>query len=433
MTIIQSVHAREIMDSRGNPTVECDVMLANNLIGRASVPSGASTGTREALELRDNDPQRYNGRGVLTAIHNITEQIAPQVIGKSCLDQQAIDGLMNQIDGSSNKINLGANATLAVSLAVARAAALSQEQPLFKFIAGDAQPALLPVPMMNVINGGAHADNNIDIQEFMIVPVGAASFKEALRFGAEIFQALKKILVQQGLSSAVGDEGGFAPNLKSNDAALDIIMEAIATTGLRPGKDVYLALDLAASEFYEISEYYLRSERRVLSSEGLVEYLQGWVKTYPIISIEDGMAENDWPGWKLLTEQMHEQVQLVGDDLFVTNTSILQKGIEENIANSVLIKLNQIGTLTETLAAIDLAKSNKYTTVISHRSGETEDTFIADLAVAVSSGQIKAGSLCRTDRVAKYNQLLRIEEMLGHRAVYAGTSAFPLLRENDSK
>jgi len=423
MTTISNIISREILDSRGNPTVEAEVILASGVRAIAAVPSGASTGSREALELRDHDPKRYLGKGVLKAVNHVNTQIRQVLIGKNVFDQTGIDNLMIQLDGTPNKAKFGANAILAVSLAVARAAAIEAKKPLFEYLSQNGKFSM-PVPMMNIINGGEHADNNVDMQEFMIVPVGAPSFAEALRYGAEIFHTLKKILHTKGLNTAVGDEGGFAPDLPSNSAAIEIILEAIETAGYKPGKDVYIALDLASSEFYENGKYTLASENKVLSSEQFVDYLEDWVNRYPIISIEDGMDESDWHGWKILTERLGKRVQLVGDDLFVTNTEILSRGIEEHIANSILIKLNQIGTLTETLAAIKMAQDANYTAVISHRSGETADTTIADLAVATKAGQIKTGSLCRTDRVAKYNQLLRIEAMLGEQAVYPGIAAF---------
>lgn len=426
MSIIKAIHAREILDSRGNPTVEADVILSSGVVGRACVPSGASTGSREALELRDHDPKRYLGKGVLQAVTNIETKIQAALKGQAAEEQQHIDHLMLDLDGTENKSKLGANAILAVSLAVAKAAALDHDIPLYRYLGGEEGPYTLPVPMMNIINGGAHADNNVDIQEFMIMPVGAPSFKEALRYGTEVFHALKKLLHQRKLSTAVGDEGGFAPDLPSNQAALDIIMQAIEHAGFKVGKDIYLALDIASSEFFKEGKYHLGSENKHLSSAEFADYLASWVKQYPIISIEDGMAEADWDGWAQLTQVLGKQVQLVGDDLFVTNSKILQEGISKGIANSILIKLNQIGTLTETLEAIGLARRAGYTTVISHRSGETEDTTIADLAVATAAGQIKTGSLCRTDRIAKYNQLLRIEAELGSQARYAGHKAFNL-------
>jgi len=424
MTQIDHISAREILDSRGNPTVEADVTLVGGVMGRAAVPSGASTGEHEAVELRDGDPKRFGGKGVLKAVGNVNNVIAPQLKGKDALDQQAIDRLLIELDGSPTKSNLGANALLAVSLATARAAAASQKLPLYRYLGG-ANANTLPVPMMNIINGGAHADNNVDFQEFMIVPVGAGKFSEALRMGAEVFHTLKSVLKKKGYTTSVGDEGGFAPNLKSNEEAIETILEAISQAGYQAGTDILLALDPAASEFYDGSSYvFKKSDGRKLSSQQMISFWKDWADNYPIISIEDGMAENDWDGWKALTEAIGGRVQLVGDDLFVTNTKFLQKGIELGVANSILIKVNQIGTLTETLECIELAKSNGRTAVISHRSGETEDAFIADLAVATNAGQIKTGSLSRSDRIAKYNQLLRIEEELGGRGRYPGRSAF---------
>jgi enolase 1/2/3 len=424
MTEIDHIQAREILDSRGNPTVEADVTLAGGVMGRAAVPSGASTGEHEAVELRDGDPKRFGGKGVLKAVGNVNNLIAPQLKGNDALDQQAIDRLLIELDGSPTKSNLGANALLAVSLATARAAAASQKLPLYRYLGG-ANANTLPVPMMNIINGGAHADNNVDFQEFMIVPVGAGKFSEALRMGAEVFHTLKSVLKKKGYTTSVGDEGGFAPNLKSNEEAIETILEAISQAGYQAGTDILLALDPAASEFYDGSSYvFKKSNGRKLSSQQMISFWKDWADNYPIISIEDGMAENDWDGWKALTEAIGGRVQLVGDDLFVTNTKFLQKGIELGVANSILIKVNQIGTLTETLECIELAKSNGRTAVISHRSGETEDAFIADLAVATNGGQIKTGSLSRSDRIAKYNQLLRIEEELGGRGRYPGRSAF---------
>ncbi|MDQ7015385.1 MAG: phosphopyruvate hydratase [Gammaproteobacteria bacterium] len=423
MTKIVDIKAREILDSRGNPTIEADVYLASGVMGRAAVPSGASTGVREAIELRDGDKSRYLGKGVLNAVANINGEIRTALLGFDVFDQVALDRCMLALDGNENKDRLGANALLAVSLANAHAAALSAGKPLFQHLGGDAA-VTLPVPMMNIINGGAHADNSVDLQEFMIVPVGAPSFKEALRYGTEVFHALKKVLSDKGLNTAVGDEGGFAPDLSSNEEAIEVILTAIKAAGYEPGKDIALGLDAASSEFFSDGVYDLASEGRKFTAAEFVDYLADWVDKYPIITIEDGMDEGDWDGWKLLTEKLGDKVQLVGDDLFVTNTKILQEGIDKNIANSILIKVNQIGTLTETLEAIDLAHKAGYTAVVSHRSGETEDTTIADLAVATNSGQIKTGSLSRSDRVAKYNQLLRIEELLGDRAVYAGAKAF---------
>ncbi len=424
MNQIDRIHAREILDSRGNPTVEADVVLAGGARGRAAVPSGASTGEHEAVELRDRDGKRYGGKGVLKAVQNVNEVIARELKGKNALDQAAIDRALIELDGTPNKSSLGANALLAVSMANARAAANYQKLPLYRYLGG-ADANTLPVPMMNIINGGAHADNNVDFQEFMIVPVGAERFSEALRMGAEIFHSLKLVLKKKGYATSVGDEGGFAPNLKSNEEAIETILEAIRQAGYRAGDDVLLALDPAASEFYDGGSYvFKKSDQRKLSSDQMVSFWESWANQYPIVSIEDGMAENDWDGWKTLTDAMGQRVQLVGDDLFVTNTSFLRKGIERGVANSILIKVNQIGTLTETLECIELAKTNKYTTVISHRSGETEDAFIADLAVATNAGQIKTGSLSRSDRIAKYNQLLRIEEELGDAARYQGRAAF---------
>ncbi|HJS52277.1 MAG TPA: phosphopyruvate hydratase [Pyrinomonadaceae bacterium] len=424
MSLIEQVWAREIMDSRGNPTIEAEVILEDGTIGRAAVPSGASTGENEAMELRDGDDLRYLGRGVLNAVENVNEKISVEVEGLDCLDQTLIDETMIGLDGTSNKSKLGANAMLAVSLANARAAAAIMEIPLYRYIGG-ANAKTLPVPMMNILNGGAHADNNVDFQEFMVMPVGAASFAEALRCGAEIFHNLKNVLRSRGYSTGVGDEGGFAPNLKSNAEAVETILEAIGKAGYNAGENVMLALDPAASEFYKDGKYiFKKSDKRELSSGDMAAFWTDWCDKYPIISIEDGMAESDWEGWINLTGSVGERVQLVGDDLFVTNVKFLQKGIDEGAANSILIKVNQIGTLTETLDAIELARTNNMTAVISHRSGETEDTFIADLAVATNAGQIKTGSLCRSDRIAKYNQLLRIEEDLGESARYPGRKAF---------
>jgi len=420
---IIEVRGREILDSRGNPTVEADVILENGVIGRAAVPSGASTGQREAVELRDGDPSRYLGKGVLNAVAAVNGELAEAVIGLDANDQQALDQKLIDCDGTANKSRLGANALLAISMASARAAANDAGLPLYRYLGGD-DVSVMPVPMMNIINGGSHADNSIDFQEFMIIPVGATSIAEAVRYGAEVFHALKKVLNDRGLSTAVGDEGGFAPNLSSNEAAIEVILEAIANAGYEAGKDIMLGLDTASSEFFENGLYVLESEGRSLTSPQLVDLFASWVEKYPIITIEDGMDENDWDGWKLLTERIGDQVQLVGDDLFVTNTSILEQGISKGIANSILIKVNQIGTLTETLAAINLAKESGYTAVVSHRSGETEDTTIADLSVATSAGQIKTGSLSRSDRVAKYNQLIRIESELAEKATYPGVKAF---------
>ncbi len=423
MSAISKIHAREIIDSRGNPTLEAEVTLKSGEMGRAAVPSGASTGEREALELRDGDQKRYLGRGVQKAVAHVNGEIASALIGADVTDQEKIDETMLSLDGTDNKDRLGANALLAVSMSCAHTASIHKKQMLFEYLGGD-EAVTLPVPMMNIINGGAHADNSVDLQEFMVMPVGAPSLSEALRYGAEIFHTLKKVLGSKGLNTAVGDEGGFAPDLPSNEAAIEIILEAIDKAGYSAGKDVYLALDAASSEFCKDGVYDLASENRKFSSTEFTDYLADWVNRYPIISIEDGMDENDWDGWKMLTEKTGKQVQLVGDDLFVTNPSILAEGIEQSIANSVLIKVNQIGTLTETLRTIDMAHKAGYTTVTSHRSGETEDTTIADLSVATNAGQIKTGSMSRSDRIAKYNQLLRIEEKLGDRAVYAGKSAF---------
>ena len=426
MSQIIGVKAREILDSRGNPTVEADVILASGAEGSACAPSGASTGSREALELRDKDPQRYGGKGVQLAVANINTTIQAALKGREASDQTGLDTHMLELDGTENKSKLGANAILAVSLAVAKAAANEAGVPLYAHLGqlNGSSSFSLPVPMMNIVNGGEHADNNVDIQEFMIQPIGAPTFKEALRYGAEIFHALKSVLGKQGLSTAVGDEGGFAPDLPSNAAALDAIMQAVEIAGFTVGKDIQLALDCAASEFYVDGQYVLKGEGRRYSSEEFVDYLQQLAANYPILSIEDGMDESDWEGWAKLSERIGDTVQLVGDDLFVTNTKILQRGIDENIANSILIKFNQIGSLTETLQAINMATAAGYTAVISHRSGETADTTIADLAVATGAGQIKTGSLCRSDRVAKYNRLLRIEEMLGAAAVYNGMGEF---------
>lgn len=424
MSEILSVKAREILDSRGNPTVEAEVLLDSGYVGVAAVPSGASTGSREALELRDGDPDRYLGKGVLTAVANVNDEIGPKILGFQATDQTGIDQYMIDLDGTENKSRLGANAILSVSMAVAKAAAAEAELPLYRYLGG-VSANLLPVPLMNVLNGGAHADNNLDIQEFMIVPVGAQSFREALRMGAETFHHLKNVLKSKGLNTAVGDEGGFAPNLASNEEAMEVLMQAIEAAGYRPGEDIFIALDAAASEFYENGLYTLAAEAQPQKTpEELVEYYAGLAERYPLISIEDGMAEGDWDGWKLLTDRLGTTVQLVGDDIFVTNTSILSRGISEGIANSILIKLNQIGTISETMQAISMAQRAGYTTVISHRSGETEDHTIADLAVAVASGQIKTGSLSRSDRLSKYNQLLRIEEELDASGYYAGFSAF---------
>ncbi|MEX5688599.1 phosphopyruvate hydratase [Pseudomonas hormoni] len=427
MAKIVDIKGREVLDSRGNPTVEADVLLDNGIIGSACAPSGASTGSREALELRDGDKSRYLGKGVLKAVANINGPIRDLLKGTDPSDQKALDHAMIKLDGTENKGSLGANAILAVSLAAAKAAAQDQDLPLYAHIANlNGTPGVysMPVPMMNIINGGEHADNNVDIQEFMVQPVGAKSFSEGLRMGTEIFHHLKAVLKARGLSTAVGDEGGFAPNLASNEDALKVISEAVANAGYKLGTDVTLALDCAASEFYEDGKYNLSGEGQVFTAEGFADYLKGLTERYPIISIEDGLDESDWAGWKILTDKIGEKVQLVGDDLFVTNTKILKEGIDKKIANSILIKFNQIGTLTETLEAIQMAKAAGYTAVISHRSGETEDSTIADLAVGTSAGQIKTGSLCRSDRVSKYNQLLRIEEQLNGKAKYNGRSEF---------
>ena len=423
MSAIVDIFAREILDSRGNPTVECDVLLESGVMGRAAVPSGASTGQKEALELRDGDKSRYLGKGVLQAVEHVNNEIAQALIGLDASEQSYIDRVMIDIDGTDNKGRLGANATLAVSMAVARAAAEDAGLPLYRYLGG-AGPMALPVPMMNVINGGEHANNSLDIQEFMIMPVGAPTFREALRCGAEVFHALKKLCDSKGFPTTVGDEGGFAPNLSSHEEALKLILEAVSAAGYIPGEDVLLAMDCASSEFYRDGKYHLSAEGLALSSEEFADYLAKLVDEYPIVSIEDGMDENDWAGWKLLTERLGGKVQLVGDDLFVTNPSILAEGIEQGLANSLLVKVNQIGTLTETLKAVDLAKRNRYTSVMSHRSGETEDNTIADLAVATNCMQIKTGSLSRSDRMSKYNQLLRIEEELGAAAYYPGRAAF---------
>ena len=423
MSLIVEIYAREVLDSRGNPTVEVEVTTENGTVGSAIVPSGASTGVHEAVELRDGDKSRYLGKGTLNAVNNVNEIIADELIGFDIFDQVGIDRALIQIDGTENKSKLGANAILGVSMAVARAAAIESDTPLYEYIGG-VNAKTLPVPMMNILNGGEHADNNVDIQEFMVMPAGACSFKEALRMGTEVFHNLKSVLKSKGYNTAVGDEGGFAPNLNSNEEALQTIMEAIEKAGYKAGKDIFLALDVASSEMYENGKYNFKGEGKIYSSEELVNYYCDLVEKYPIISIEDGLSEDDWDGWKLLTEKIGNKVQLVGDDLFVTNYSRLNMGIEKGIANSILIKLNQIGTITETLDAIELAKTHGYTCVISHRSGETEDTTIADLAVAVNAGQIKTGSASRTDRICKYNQLLRIEDRLGENSKFLGLSAF---------
>ena len=428
MAAIVTVHAREVLDSRGNPTVECDVRLDSGALGRAAVPSGASTGSREAIELRDADARRYLGKGVLKAVEHVKTDIAESLLGLDARDQCGIDQTLIELDGTDNKARLGANATLAVSMACAKAAAQDSGLPLYRYMGGMHAHAL-PVPMMNVINGGAHANNRLDIQEFMILPVGAGSFREALRYGAEIFHALKKLINDRGLSTAVGDEGGFAPSgLASHEAAIELILQAIDKAGFDAGEQILLGLDCAASEFYRDGFYHLQAEGLKLDSEGFANLLATWADRYPIVSIEDGMAEDDWAGWKLLSQKLAKRVQLVGDDLFVTNTKILKQGIDQGIANSILIKINQIGTLSETMAAIEMARQHSYTAVVSHRSGETEDSTIADLAVASRAMQIKTGSLSRSDRMAKYNQLLRIEEELGPQALYPGKSAFYNLR-----
>jgi enolase len=424
MSLIEQVWAREILDSRGNPTVEAEVILEDGTTGRAAVPSGASTGENEAVELRDGDDERYLGKGVSRAVENVNEKISYEIEGMDALDQTAVDEALLALDGTENKSNLGANALLAVSMATARAAAGFLELPLYRYLGG-VNAKTLPVPMMNIVNGGAHADNNVDFQEFMVMPVGMETFSDALRAGAEIFHNLKSVLKKRGYSTAVGDEGGFAPNLKSNEEAIETILEAIEKAGYTAGEDIMLALDPAASEFFDGTNYvFKKSDKRQLSSDEMVAYWKDWADKYPIISIEDGLAESDWEGWTNLTDEIGARVQLVGDDLFVTNVKFLQRGIDEGAANSILIKVNQIGTLTETLDAIELAKTNNMTVVISHRSGETEDSFIADLAVATNAGQIKTGSLSRSDRIAKYNQLLRIEEDLGSGAKYLGRRAF---------
>ena len=422
MSSIAHIHARQILDSRGNPTIEVDVITESGSIGRAAVPSGASTGSHEAVELRDNDAKRYLGKGVENAVNNVNSTIAEELIGMEVSDQRTLDMTMIDLDGSENKANLGANAILGVSLAAAKAAAAESGQPLYRYVGG-VNAALLPVPMMNILNGGSHADNSIDFQEFMIMPVKARSFSEALRMGTEVFHHLKNVLKKKGMSTNVGDEGGFAPNMKSNEEAIVTVMEAIEKAGYRPGEDIYIAMDAAASEFYNAEEgmyHFKKSTGDKLTSSQMVDYWADWAKRYPILSIEDGLGEDDWDGWKLLTEKTGDKIQLVGDDLFVTNVDRLKQGIDKNIANSILVKVNQIGTLTETINAVQMAMNNKYTAVMSHRSGETEDTTIADLAVALRCGQIKTGSASRSDRIAKYNQLLRIEEMLGEAGRYQG-------------
>jgi enolase len=427
MSAIVDVIAREILDSRGNPTIEAEVSLESGIFGRAAVPSGASTGSKEAIELRDGDPARYGGKGVLKAVENVNTEICEAILGLEATNQALIDRTLIDLDGSDNKGRLGANAILAVSCAVAKAGALESELPLYRYLGG-AGETQLPVPQMNVINGGAHANNKIDLQEFMIVPLGAPTFREALRYGAEVFQRLKKLIDERGMPTTVGDEGGFAPDLPSNESALQLLVEAIDKAGYTPGTDIALGLDCAASEFYKDGRYRLDAENRVLTSEQFADMLASWVDKYPIISIEDAMSENDWDGWIHLTEGLGKKVQLVGDDVFVTNTKILKQGIARRVANSILVKINQIGTLSETFAAITMANRAGYTAVVSHRSGETEDSMIADIAVGTNAGQIKTGSLSRSDRVAKYNQLLRIEEDLGDAARYAGRAAFFNLR-----
>lgn len=429
MSSIIDIVAREILDSRGNPTVECDVYLESGTMARAAVPSGASTGIREAIELRDGDKKRYGGKGVLKAVENVNGEIADAILGSEASDQAFIDRTMIELDGTENKGRLGANAILAVSMAVARAAAEESGLPLFRYFGGMGA-VQMPVPMMNVINGGAHANNNLDLQEFMIIPVGAPSFKEALRYGAETFHTLKKIINSRGMSTAVGDEGGFAPKCESHEEAIELILEAVKQAGFEPGKDIMIGLDCASSESFDNGKYVMKkSGGKAMSAEEWAGVLEGWVNKYPIISIEDGMAEGDWEGWKMLTEKLGDRVQLVGDDLFVTNPKILKEGIEKGVANSILIKVNQIGTLTETFEAIEMAKRAGYTAVVSHRSGETEDSTIADIAVGLNAGQIKTGSMSRSDRMAKYNQLLRIEERLGDCAVYPGKSAFYCIKK----
>jgi enolase len=422
MSLIESVHARQILDSRGNPTVEVEVFTESGAWGRAAVPSGASTGTHEAVELRDGDKKKYLGKGVLKAVDNVNNKIAPEVVGYSVFEQNLLDTIMIELDGTSNKGKLGANAILGTSLAIAKAAAMECGMPLYRYVGGVGANTL-PVPLMNILNGGSHADNAIDFQEFMVMPAGAASFSEALRMGTEVFHTLKKVLHEKGLSTNVGDEGGFAPNLKSNEEAIEVVLKAIEKAGYKPGEDIFIALDPAASEFYDAKAkvyHFKKSSGRKLKSAEMVEYWANWAKKYPILSLEDGMAEDDWAGWKALTEKIGDQVQLVGDDLFVTNVKRLQKGIDEGIANAILIKVNQIGTLSETIDAVNLARRNAYRSVMSHRSGETEDSTIADLAVALNTGQIKTGSASRSDRMAKYNQLIRIEEELGESARFPG-------------
>lgn len=422
MSYIESIHARQILDSRGNPTIEVDVITESGVLGRAAVPSGASTGSREAIELRDGDKKRYLGKGVLMAVANVNDKIADEVVGISVFEQSLIDKIMCQLDGTPNKGKLGANAILGTSLAVARAAAVEAGQPLYRYLGG-VNANTLPVPMMNILNGGSHADNSIDFQEFMVMPIGAATFSEALHMGATVFHTLKKVLHDKGMSTNVGDEGGFAPNLKSNEEAIEVVLKAIESAGYKPGKDIAIALDPAASEFYDAKTklyHFKKSSGKKLKPQEMAEYWTKWVSKYPIISIEDGMAEDDWAGWKTLTNKVGKKIQLVGDDLFVTNVKILQEGIDKGIGNAILIKVNQIGSLTETIDAVNLARKNSYKSIMSHRSGETEDSTIADLAVALNTGQIKTGSASRSDRMAKYNQLLRIEEELGEVAVFPG-------------
>ncbi|HCM75914.1 MAG TPA: phosphopyruvate hydratase [Cytophagales bacterium] len=422
MSLIESIHARQILDSRGNPTVEVDVITESGAFGRAAVPSGASTGSHEAVELRDGDKKRFMGKGVLKAVQNVNEKIAEEIVGFDVTDQNLIDKIMLEVDGTKNKSKLGANAILGTSLAVARAAAMESGQSLFRYVGG-VNANTLPVPMMNILNGGSHADNSIDFQEFMVMPVKADTFSDALRMGTEVFHHLKKVLHDKGLSTNVGDEGGFAPNIASNEEAIEVVLKAIEKAGYKPGVDIFIAMDAASSEFYDAKSktyHFKKSSGKKLKSAEMVEYWAKWAKKYPIISIEDGMDENDWAGWKQLTDKIGDKVQLVGDDLFVTNVEFLQKGIDQGVANSILIKVNQIGTLTETINAVNLAKQNKYKSVMSHRSGETEDSTIADLAVALNTGQIKTGSASRSDRMAKYNQLLRIEEELGEMAYFPG-------------
>ncbi len=430
MSTIQNIHAREVIDSRGNPTLEAVVTLDNGTSGRAIVPSGASTGAREAIELRDGDKSRFMGKGVLKAVAHVNKEIAECIKGMDVTDQAGIDNAMIALDGTDNKARLGANALLAASLASAHAAANDKDEPLYQYLGGlfgTSDKFELPVPMMNIINGGEHADNSVDMQEFMIVPVGAPNLAEAVRYGTEVFHNLKSVLAKRGMNTAVGDEGGFAPDLSSNEEAIEVILEAIENAGFSAGKDIYLGLDCAASEYYKDGKYVLASEGKSFDAEGMVDYLENWVNQYPIITIEDGLDEADWAGWDVLTKRLGDKIQLVGDDLFVTNPNIFKEGIDKSIANSILIKFNQIGTLTETLEAIKMAHDANYTAVVSHRSGETEDTTIADLAVATNAGQIKTGSLSRSDRIAKYNQLIRIEEMLGSNAIYAGKKSFARL------